>query len=49
MVDKEQCVIVERVAEYVTTKQDQAEEYESVLAVMSCQQPFPRETMRLVS
>ena len=35
--DKEQCVLVERVAEYVTeaTKQDEAEEYESVLAELS--------------
>ena len=35
VVDKEQYVFVERVAEYVTTKQDQAEEYESVLAELS--------------
>ena len=36
VVDKEQCVPVERVAEYVTTKQDQAKEYhESVLAELS--------------
>ena len=49
LVDKEQCMPVERVTEYVTTKQDQRQK--SVMSVfwLSCQQPFPRETMRLVS
>ena len=33
--DEQHCVLLERVAEYVTTKQDEAEEYESVLAELS--------------